>query len=425
MLKYLRKLNGEKRANYDLKVVSGLARELGLLNQENVNVYHVVGTNGKGSVANKLHYGLGELYGQESVGLFTSPHLFSIRERIKVGNQNISYKKLEVLSEEVSSAALNLGLKPTFFEALTLSALLYFREKKCANLVLEAGLGGKNDSTNIPVSIKPTKCMLTSVALDHTNILGNSLEAICEEKCGIFSENSSVFIGPSVDLSLKPVVHKMVQKYKSKEAVFSRVEVDDINFINSTLVLDVLRSEPTFEEKHEAMKYDICDVSSFGRFEVTSADSYPKTDFVFDVSHNPEALAELRKRLNKNFPDKKVIVVLSMATNKNIEECFSVLFDDFQNLKQIIFLESQSKRLHSAAHLQQIYQKTNLCNSSSSISSANYLLDNLAKFSQQDNVVLVCGSFFLMKEVKLALGLISQEYVDPFDLNEATISNNN
>jgi dihydrofolate synthase / folylpolyglutamate synthase len=151
---------------------------------------HVAGTNGKGSVSFKIAYAL-EKEGYK-VGLFTSPHLFDATERVRINQKNISPQDFTLLYQEISEKEKVLGEKLTFFEVLTLMAFIYFQREKVDFAVIEAGLGGRLDATNI---LTPYAVVITSIALDHMEYLGTSLEDIAREKAAIIKDCDKVVIG--------------------------------------------------------------------------------------------------------------------------------------------------------------------------------------------------------------------------------------
>lgn len=153
---------------------------------------HVAGTNGKGSCAHTLAAILQSM--GLKVGLYTSPHILDFCERIKVNGESVSQDF--VVNFVVANKSFFEPLHPSFFELTTAMALLYFKESKVDIAVIEVGLGGRLDSTNI---ITPLLSVITNISLDHTNLLGNTLSAIATEKAGIIKPNIPVVIGESVD----------------------------------------------------------------------------------------------------------------------------------------------------------------------------------------------------------------------------------
>ncbi len=156
---------------------------------------HIAGTNGKGSVAAMLHSVFSKA--GYKVGLFTSPHLMRINERFRIGDQEITDEELKKILKNISEFK-----QLTFFETCTLIAFTYFAQKKVDLAILEVGLGGRLDATNV---VTPLVSVITEISLDHTQILGNTMEAIAKEKAGIIKPHIPVVCG-ATDLSAKKVI---------------------------------------------------------------------------------------------------------------------------------------------------------------------------------------------------------------------------
>jgi dihydrofolate synthase/folylpolyglutamate synthase len=144
---------------------------------------HVVGTNGKGSVSLKTSRALQSL-GMKTA-LFTSPHIFSFRERLLVQGEMATEHEVVQLASQVFTQSDRLGLSPTMFEVVTLMGLLHFRNRRVDIAVLEAGMGGARDPTSI---CQGRHAAITSIGLDHCDVLGSTEEAICREKAGIIQD---------------------------------------------------------------------------------------------------------------------------------------------------------------------------------------------------------------------------------------------
>jgi dihydrofolate synthase/folylpolyglutamate synthase len=187
---------------------------------------HIAGTNGKGSVAAMLHSILS--HAGYKVGLFTSPHLVRLNERFRVGDEEITDEELEEILEELSRRGIfrfaqndTSPLTPhpsplTFFELCTLTAFLHFAKKKVDLAVIEVGLGGRLDATNV---ITPLVSVITEISLDHTEILGPDLESIAKEKAGIIKEGVPVVCG-ATDEKIKLVIQEIAEEKKAP-VVFS------------------------------------------------------------------------------------------------------------------------------------------------------------------------------------------------------------
>ena len=177
--------------------------------EKDLHIIHIAGTNGKGSVAafvssilqaasftSKEHF---------KVGLFTSPHLIEYTERIQIDGKQISREDVTRLGERLLSLELN--LEPTMFDYWLAIAMLYFKEQNVKYVVLETGLGGAKDSTN-GLSVKPEVCAITSIGLEHTQYLGNTLGEIAGEKAGIIKAGVPVVIGEMPEEASEVIIKK-------------------------------------------------------------------------------------------------------------------------------------------------------------------------------------------------------------------------
>lgn len=188
--------------------------------QDGLRFVHIAGTKGKGSTVAMLS-SMMQACGY-TVGTFTSPHLVDLRERIQIDDQMISHADLVELCKQVKSKAKKLNDDPTFFEILTAAAIQHFADQAVDLVILEVGLGGRLDSTNV---IKPDVCGITQISYDHTNILGTSLEAIAAEKAGIMKKDV-----PVVSIEQDPAVVKAMREAAEKVGAPLQFAGEDIEF---------------------------------------------------------------------------------------------------------------------------------------------------------------------------------------------------
>ena len=195
--------------------IKGLCEKMGNP-QNSLKFIHVAGTNGKGSFCSMLDSVLREA--GYKVGLFTSPYIKEFGERIRFGGENISDKDLIEVTEFVRPIADAMSDKPTEFELITAIGFEYFKRKNCDIVILEAGLGGRLDSTNVINT--PVLSVITGIALEHTEILGDTVEKIAAEKAGIIKTGVPVLFGGEDDSA-----HEVICK-KAKEILLeSEIEV--------------------------------------------------------------------------------------------------------------------------------------------------------------------------------------------------------
>lgn len=214
----------------------GLEQELRLLYEignpdKDLKFIHIAGTNGKGSTGALLSSGLSST--GERVGFYTSPHLFSIRERFRVNGKAISEVKFIKAVAALSVGIENMkrdGLAPTFFEATTALAALYFKMEEVDFVVWETGLGGRYDSTNV---VDPVCSVLTGISIDHEGLLGDTLEKIAFEKAGIIKSNRPVFVG-----EVAPSVANVFKSVARERDARLRFVIDEVDEVNSELLFD-------------------------------------------------------------------------------------------------------------------------------------------------------------------------------------------
>ncbi len=283
--------------------------------QNNYPTIHVTGTNGKGSVCAMLAEIL-KLSGKR-VGLFTSPHLESYCERIKIDGENISESDFAAQIDLVKSC----GVEATQFEVLTAAAFEYFSRRKVDVSVIEVGLGGLYDSTNI---ITPEISIITNVALEHENILGD-LKSIAQNKAGIIKEGVPVVTG-ATGLPLKIIRAVAAEKNSPIYEITAPVDVKinlqgEYQKFNAAVAIQTARIL-NIDEK--IIRAGLESVEWAGRFEIING-------VVIDGAHNPHGAAALRASLDKNFPAGKRVWIFGALADKNFDEMIKILFraEDF------------------------------------------------------------------------------------------------
>ena len=297
--------------------------------QDKIKTIHIGGTNGKGSTSNMLASVL-----QESgykIGLYNSPHLIDFTERIKINGKNCDkqfvydfIQKLKHLPEDI---------RPSFFEFTTIMAIEYFYQQKVDFAIIEVGLGGRLDSTNI---IKPLVSAITNVQLDHQNILGNTTEEIAEEKAGIVKENITIISGDE-----NPVVKEII-KQKAFEV---KADFIDATGIKTDLVSDLKGNYQkknirvvlalVNELRNQAINISNDDLKS-GLLNVHQNTNFIGRWFEFsknplticDTAHNQAGLEEVFKQLNEYAQSKHII--LGFVNDKKIDDVIPMLPSEAQ-----------------------------------------------------------------------------------------------
>jgi len=303
-------------------------------------VIHIAGTNGKGSTAAMLAAILGA-YGKKT-GLFTSPHLIKPNERIRVGDTLVSDEFIISKVEEWRVHIDELGI--TFFEVLTALGMEYFKEQSVDMAVIETGLGGRLDATNV---VDPLASIITSVSMDHENILGDNLPQIAGEKAGIIKPQRPILLGKNPDV-VKQVIQLKSQQVNSRYIyVPDRVEIEEAtthglfqrvrskiaghiidielpllgrhqqeNFTNVLAALDELGfklDESTIQTGLDGMTWQ-------GRMQALQI----SPPVLYDVAHNPEGLTRLLEALTEMGKEDSIIVAAFNA-RKNIQPMLDLL----------------------------------------------------------------------------------------------------
>lgn len=303
--------------------------------QDDVKIIHVAGTNGKGSTSNFISSTISKV---KKCGLFVSPYMFTITDSIKINNKEISESKfieyLEYMFPYVEELDKK-GKSVTYFELLTALMFKYFSDEKVDYAVVEVGLGGEWDSTN--VIKKPLASVITTISMDHINVLGNNIEQIAENKAGIIKQNCPVFIYPQ----LEKVFSVFSKKAKSMESDIYTFTIDEVEIINlkerenifnfrnyknvksklvgihqvynaslAIMVLDFFKEEIGLNKQN--ILDGINDSINVGRLQFVSED--PRV--IFDGSHNAESIDVLKKSLEA-FNYDKLIVGFSVLKDKD------------------------------------------------------------------------------------------------------------
>ena len=369
-------------------------------------VIHVAGTNGKGSVAWKVGRAL-QSAGLKT-GLFVSPHISSFRERAQVDGALISEAHVtNLLSEVFDAMDREEPIKSTFFEITTALALRHFALENVDAVVLEAGLGGRLDATNIVR--EPALSVITSVSLEHTRILGETVEAIASEKAGIMKQGVPVVVGPHVP-------HAVLRAHASKlscpyhECAVRSDAPTDFDAENGLVAAEALRQlAPVYGDLSPHIAAGLASAPPC-RFEVRQ---FGATTVVFDVAHNPAALERLREKIAVTFPGFAVRVILGLSRDKNLSLCLSTI-TQFVTAGRLHTIEASHPRAVPARELAEHANALGLgpAPGSGDGSIRAVIAEALAASttSAEDEILVVCGSAFIMSDARTAFG-----YEEPRD----------
>ncbi len=348
---------------------------------------HIAGTNGKGSVAIKIAKGL-QLSGRRT-GLFISPHLSSFTERISINGEYISEDDVVDHLWRLFSLIEGEGIPATFFEIVTAFGYLYFAEKGVDVAVIETGLGGRFDPTNI---IMPVLSVITSIGMDHNTILGNTLEEIAFEKAGIIKPGIPVVLGPNAS---NLGIEEMAAERNSPCMVVSDefVRVDDENSAVAGKALDLM-SVPCRAVHGGISVRQPC------RFEHLK---YNDVDIIIDVAHNVDGLRRLFSEIGSSFSGKSLRVVFGFTKGKSFGSCLDVVTD---NSSDIHLVEASNGRGVEASILSGLLSEKSIIPSPSKGTISSTVLDALSLAKRNNQILIVCGSCYIMGEVRQALGYI-------------------
>ena len=357
--------------------------------QEKFKSIHIAGTNGKGSTAHLLSSVLQEA--GYKTGLYTSPHLIDFRERIKINGEKISEEHVIdfVNSNKENFETINMS----FFEYTVAMAFYEFEKEKVDIAIIETGLGGRLDSTNI---VNPLLSIITNIGYDHMNLLGDSLEEIAFEKAGIIKENTPVLIGKKQQ-EIDHVFKKQANKKNASLTYAKRFdnqfseEIPDYQKENINTVIsaiDVLNWNINNEEINSGIKNVKINTGLRGRWEVLSI----KPKIVCDTGHNIDGINQVINHLEK-IKYGKLHFVFGTVNDKKLDSILNILPKD----GIYYFCKAKIDRALDANKLKSLCEAKNIFGESySSVTSA---LNAAKKNSENEDLILIGGSTFVVAEV--------------------------
>lgn len=386
--------------------------------QNALRFVHIAGTNGKGSISAMLA-GVLKKAGFKT-GLFTSPYLYLFNERMQINGHMIENGELASVVAEIKPHAEAMENHPTEFELMTAAALLWFARENCDIVVLEVGLGGRLDATNIIPC--PDCAVIANLGLDHTAILGSTLSEIAYEKAGIIKPGCHVVMyqqyGEPYEVirevcdERSAVLHvpdfgDIVPEFDSRDGqvftyrgqsyaipLLGRHQL--FNAVTALEVIDVLR-KLDYEIPDEAVEAGLYSVSWPARFEIIHDDPW----FVVDGGHNPQCAAALAESIENYFPDDKRVLLMGVLRDKNysaIVDTLSPLFDS------VITVTPETDRALSAQELAALFE-----NKGKRVTVADSISDGvkMALAQAEDTGAIVCatGSLYICGEIRTCFGL--------------------
>lgn len=381
----------------------------------NFKSIHVAGTNGKGSVSHMLASIL-QAAGYKT-GLYTSPHLYDFRERIRINGEMISKEEVVDFTQRIQP--LIDKISPSFFEVTVAMAFDYFSHHKVDFAVIETGLGGRLDSTNI---ITPELSIITNIGWDHMQLLGDTLEKIAFEKAGIIKKEVPVVIGKMQEeswpvflskaqnemapLELASANRSIASYHWDKESLYVKIngasyetpfELDLCGIYQCNNLLTVLAAIDQLtnagfsigkEAIYSGIKNTKKNTGLLGRWEQLSSNPA----LVVDVAHNPEGIEQVLLQLKHTSYD-KLHLIMGMVKDKDCERVLSSLPMD----AKFYFTQAQLPRAMPSEELAYLASKKGI------IGSTHAHVNDAIKEAKQNatakDLILVCGSIFLVAEV--------------------------
>ena len=353
---------------------------------------HVAGTNGKGSTSHLLASVLQEA--GYTVGLYTSPHLKDFRERIKINGQMIP--KTEVISFVSDNKAFFETLELSFFEFTVALAFNYFAKQKVDIAVIERGLGGRLDSTNI---INPELAIITNISLDHTNLLGDTIEKIAKEKAGIIKENTPIIIGRKQKGTTE--ILKVIAKEKQAKLIYASAKNKYKTDLKENYQEENISTTLTAITQVQAMKWNISEdnikngigntlknTTFMGRWQTLSV--HPL--IICDIGHNEDGIKQVTQQI-AGLHFNKLHFVFGVVKDKNIDAILSLM----PKQAQYYFCQANIDRAMDAEELTKKAIKPGL--KGAAHTSVKQALETAKKNATKDDLIFVGGSAFVVAEV--------------------------
>lgn len=380
--------------------------------QNDLKFIHIAGTNGKGSCA-AMTASIIKAAGYK-VGLFTSPYLYRFNERMQFNGKEIDDIELAKLIEIIKPLADKMDDNPTEFEIITAAAMLWYKLKGCDIVVLEVGLGGIYDATNIISA--PEVAVIMNIGYDHTEILGDTLSEIAMNKAGIIKHGCECVLYPQTSEvtevirdkcdevgavlhiadfdEIKPEFDSVYgQSFMFKDEVYALPLLGDHQLRNAAVVLEVVEvlRKRGWSLEHSDVEHGLYAVNWPGRFELVS----DEPAFIVDGGHNPQCAQAVAENLNRYFPDNRKIILLGILRDKAYKKVIQILD---RVADEYVCISPDSPRALSAqelgAELEKLGKPVSVCSSiRDGVSKALELADEF-------DVVCAVGSLYSVGEIR-------------------------
>lgn len=401
--------------------VPGLGRTQTLLAkmgnpEKKLKFVHIAGTNGKGSTA-AMTASILRKAGYRT-GLYTSPYIYRFHERMQVDGVEISDEDLAAVTEFVKPLADSMEERPTEFELVCCIAFEYFRRMQCDIVVLEVGMGGALDSTNV-IEV-PEVAVITNIGLDHTEYLGDTLEKIAETKSGIFKENGHAVVyrsSPSVEAVFERICRERHVSLKKADFASLRLKnhsldgqvfdcgerknlvlplLGDHQLHNAAVVLSIVDTliAEGWHITEENIRQGIQDVRWPGRFDIVRRDPL----FIIDGGHNPQCIEALVKNIEDYLADRRVIALTGVLADKDYVDMYQPVMP---LVRQFVCITPPNPRRLEADQLAKY-----LIDAGADAIACASIDDGVAKAMElagKDGVVLCFGSLYSIGAIRDAL----------------------
>lgn len=368
--------------------------------QNQTPAIHIAGTSGKGSTAyyatsllNRAGY---------TTGTLVSPHIASVAERSLINGQPLPEQEYMHYFQAFANLYIAHSLHLSYFEFLTIFSFWLFKEMGVDYIIIEVGIGGRLDTTNV-ISRSPTVRVITDIGLDHTELLGNTLTEIAQEKAGIIHQSDSVVMNRQAS-EIETIIRQHADSQHSQFSIASPIIDDFLKILpdfqqrNWTLAYRAVEKRLALDKKSplpkEALKKSI-HITIPGRLEKRNVDG---VNIIFDVAHNPQKIRALVDSLRKLYPDKKPVFVVAFGQNKHSSLAESLAIID--NLAQLAYATTFSANYGKNHRNVPPETIQHLMKSSAKIEQnpATALAKAIKKARQLDTYVVVTGSFYLVSE---------------------------
>ena len=386
--------------------------------EKTLKAIHIAGTNGKGScveimtnILTKAGY---------KVGKFLSPHLIKYNERISIGNKNITDEEMKELIKTIHPKIEKYNkmsnIPITLFELETIMALLYFKNKRCDFVVLETGLGGKNDCTNI---VNPIVSIINSISYDHIHILGKTLKEIAEQKAGIIKPNSNTVFIKQKEKEVNEIIEETCKKNNNKLHLIKKEDIKNYSYNsqyqkidyknyknilinlkgkkqinNASLCIETIEilKEKGYKISEEAIKKALKTVVHKARFEIIKKDPL----IIYDGAHNKKAIKNFKHSVDMYYKKENKVYIVSILKTKDYDSMVKELMKDKNSI--FIFTDGNNKDKYVAKEELLRCSKKYTTNKNLYTYELNEAIELIMK-KYKTHVTFIVGSFYIYETI--------------------------